>query len=117
MHNDHAPIFDVHLEEFEPRVIQASHQIPVMVDFWADWCSPCLALAPIMERVMVGYGGRVRLAKLEVDEGENMKLAGRYRVRGFPTVVLFVKGEEVARFASARPKHWIEEFLDQHLPG
>lgn len=117
MHQDHTPIFDVHLEQFEQQVIQASHRVPVMVDFWAEWCSPCLALAPVMERVMAGYAGRVRLAKLEVDEGENMKLAGRYRVRGFPTVVLFVEGEEVARFASARPRHWIEEFLDQHLPG
>ncbi|MBU0499000.1 MAG: thioredoxin fold domain-containing protein [Gammaproteobacteria bacterium] len=116
MHHDKAPISDVHLEQFEQQVIQASHQIPIMVDFWAEWCSPCLALAPVLERVMAGYAGRVRLAKLEVDEGENMKLAGRYRVRGFPTVVLFIKGEEVARFVSARPRHWIEEFLDQHLP-
>ena len=116
MSRKHTDIFDIDLEYFEQRVIEASHQTPVMVDFWADWCSPCIVLAPIMDRVMVDYTGRVKLAKLEVDEGENMKLAGRYRVRGFPTVILFVDGAEVARFASAKPKHWIEDFLEQYLP-
>ena len=116
MSRKHPDIFDVDLEDFDVNVIEASHQIPVLVDFWADWCAPCIALAPTMDRVMVDYEGRLKLAKLEVDEGENMKLAGHYRVRGFPTVILFVDGAEVARFASAKPKHWIEDFLDQHLP-
>lgn len=118
MKSSNPDIFDVDLHEFEEKVIAASHRIPVMVDFWADWCSPCIALAPTMDKVMAEaeYKGRVKLAKLEVDEGDNMKLAGHYLVRGFPTVILFVAGEEVARFASAKPKHWIEEFLDQHLP-
>jgi len=115
MKSSNPDIFDVQLEDFQSAVIEASHQIPIMVDFWADWCSPCIALAPIMDRVMADFQGRVKLAKLEVDEGHNMKLAGHYLVRGFPTVLLFIGGEEVARFASARPKHWIEEFLDQHL--
>ncbi len=108
-------IFDVHLADFQGQVIDASHQTPVLVDFWADWCAPCIALAPTMERLMADYPNPLLLAKLEVDEGENMKLAGHYRVRGFPTVILFVAGEEIARFSSAKPKHWIEDFLDQHL--
>ncbi|MEO5342983.1 MAG: thioredoxin domain-containing protein [Gammaproteobacteria bacterium SHHR-1] len=116
MKSSNPDIFDVHLADFPAQVIEASHQIPVMVDFWADWCSPCIALAPTLERVMADFKGRVKLAKLEVDEGENMKLAGHYRVRGFPTVILFVKGEEVARFSSAQSKHWIEDWLRQHLP-
>lgn len=116
MSHQYPDIFDVHFEEFEQKVIQASHQIPILVDFWADWCSPCLALAPTMERVMADFTGRAKLAKLEVDEGHNMKLAGHYRVRGFPTVILFIQGEEVDRFVSAKPKHWITEFLDRHLP-
>ena len=57
----------------------------------------------------------VRLAKVEVDEGENMKLAGHYMVRGFPTVIIFVDGEEVARFSSAKPTHWIEEWIQEHV--
>jgi thioredoxin 1 len=115
MKSSNPDIFDVHVEDFDTLVIEASHSTPVMVDFWADWCSPCIALAPTLERVMADQQGRVKLAKLEVDEGENMKLAGHYRVRGFPTIILFAKGEEVARFASAKPKHWIEAFLQQHL--
>lgn len=113
----HTPsnIFDVCEADFEQRVIEASRNKPVLVDFWAEWCSPCLALAPTLERVMAELEGKVELAKLEVDD--NMRLAGHYKVRGFPTVILFVDGEEVARFASARAKHWIEDFLRDHLPA
>lgn len=109
-------LFEIHLEDFQQAVIEASHQYPVMVDFWADWCGPCLVLAPVLERLAEELGGQVRIAKLEVDEGENMKLAGRYTVRGFPTVILFKDGEEVGRFSSARTKHWVLDFLHQHLP-
>lgn len=69
----------------------------------------------MLEKLAAEYDGRFRLAKVEVDEGENMRLAGHYRLRGFPTVLLFRDGEEVARFASARPVHWVREFLDEHL--
>jgi putative thioredoxin len=60
-------------------------------------------------------GGKVRLAKVDADE--NMKLAGRYQLRGFPTVILFVNGEEVGRFASFRPENFVREFIDSHLPA
>lgn len=111
----HTPkIFDTHLEHFDRDVIEASHVQPVLVDFWADWCPPCLALAPVLERVMKHYAGRLSLAKCEVDEGANMKLAGRYGLRGFPTVLLFVNGEIVGRFASAKPEHWVREFIAEH---
>ena len=108
-------IYTVHLEDFEERVLDASHQRIVLVDFWAAWCSPCLVIAPVLERVIAEFAGKVALAKLEVDEGENMKLAGRYQVRGFPTIILFKHGEERARFSSARPKHYIEEFIEDWL--
>ncbi|HHC71951.1 MAG TPA: thioredoxin [Thiotrichales bacterium] len=108
-------IFEAHLHDFEQRVLECSRHTPVMVDFWAEWCSPCLVIAPVLERVIADEKGRVLLAKVEVDEGENMKLAGRYRVRGFPTIVLFRDGEELGRFASARPARFIHEFLRQHL--
>ncbi|OZA29808.1 MAG: thiol reductase thioredoxin [Hydrogenophilales bacterium 17-64-11] len=109
-----AMIFDTHLQHFDRDVIAASHTQPILVDFWADWCPPCKALTPVLERVVAHFGGRVRLAKVEVDEGDNMKLAGRYGLRGFPTVLLFVKGEIVGRFASARPEHWVREFIVGH---
>ncbi|MCB1789988.1 MAG: thioredoxin [Gammaproteobacteria bacterium] len=110
-------IFNVDLEDFEQRVIKSSHTTPVLVDFWADWCAPCHAVAPHLAKVIGDFAGRVRLAKVEVDEGENMKLAGRYQVRGFPTVMLLRDGDELARFSGARPAHWIEQWLDEHLAG
>jgi len=108
-------IYDVQLEDFDDGVLAASTQRIVLVDFWADWCSPCLVIAPVLERVIADYAGKIALAKLEVDEGENMKLAGRYRVRGFPTIVLFKNGEEKDRFSSARPRQFIEQFIEQWL--
>lgn len=108
-------IFNVDLPEFESSVIAASHETPILVDFWADWCAPCLTLAPVLKQVVSDYQGRFRLAKVEVDEGENMKLAGQYQLRGFPTCILFIAGEERARFASHRPSPWIRAFLDEHL--
>ncbi len=110
-------IFPVDEHNFTARVLEASSENPVAVDFWADWCSPCHALAPHLETVVKEFDGRLSLAKLEVDEGENMKLAGHYRVRGFPTVILFHQGEERARFAGARANHWIRDWLLEHLPS
>lgn len=108
-------IFSVDLHEFEQQVVQASHDTPIVVDFWADWCAPCHAIAPHLSKVINGLGGEVRLAKVEVDEGENMKLAGHYRLRGFPTIMLFQQGQELGRFSGSRPSHWIEDWLEQHL--
>lgn len=108
-------IIDVNEADFAARVIEASRVTPVMVDFWADWCPPCRALTPVLERVTVEYAGRVVLAKVDADE--NMKLAGRYQLRGFPTVLLFVGGELVDRFSSARAPDFVRDFLDRHLPA
>ncbi len=108
-------IFDTHLEHFDRDVIEASHTVPIMVDFWADWCPPCRALTPVLERVIADHAGKLKMAKVEVDEGANMKLAGRYGLRGFPTVLLFVNGEIVGRFSSAKADHWVREFIDEHL--
>lgn len=110
-----ALIFDVNLEDYEDEVISASHEIPVLVDLWADWCSPCLVIAPILKQLIEESNGDIRLAKVEVDEGENMKLAGRYQVRGFPTILLINKGEEVARFSGAKPLSYIQEFVDDNI--
>ncbi len=108
-------IFDIHLHHFDDEVLQRSYQVPVLVDFWADWCGPCHAIAPNLTRAVEEFDGRVLLAKLEVDEGDNMKIAGHYRVRGFPTVILFRNGEAIDRFSSARPLQFIREFLEQHI--
>lgn len=107
-------IFNIDGDGFEERVIQASHVQPVLVDFWADWCSPCLVIAPVLAKVIPEYEGRVLLAKIDADE--NMKLAGRYKLRGFPTIIMFVNGEEVARFGGAKPAPEIRRFIDEHIP-
>jgi putative thioredoxin len=106
-------IFDVDEASYEEKVLKASHTQPVMVDFWAEWCSPCLSLAPALERVIHELAGTVHLAKVEVDD--NMRLAGHYRLRGFPTVILFHRGEELGRFHGSRASHWLREWVQDHL--
>lgn len=107
-------VVDVDLDDFEAQVIEASKTTPVLVDFWADWCPPCRALTPVLERVVAARQGALKLAKVEVDAGDNMKLAGRYGLKGFPTVLLFIGGEVKGRFSGARAEHWVKEFLREH---
>jgi len=110
-----ALIFDVDLEQFDEMVVAASNNTPVLVDLWAEWCSPCLVISPILKRLIDEYDAELKLAKVEVDEGENMKLAGHYKVRGFPTILLINKGEEVARFSGAKPLSFIRNFVDENI--
>ena len=107
-------VIDTSLDTFEQDVLTASHDRPVLVDFWAEWCPPCVVVAPLLEQVVNEQDGEIMLAKLEVDEGENMKLAGRFQVRGFPTIILFQNGEEKGRFSGAIPASQIELFIDEH---
>jgi len=110
-------VFDTDFENFEKQVIERSHSQCVLVDLWADWCPPCIALDPVLKKVVAEYEGRVALAKVEVDDGENMKIAGRYQVRGFPTILLIQNGAEKDRFASMRSPAFVREFIDRHCPA
>ncbi len=111
----HSDIFAVFTEDFATTVLEASHNRPILVDFWADWCAPCRALSPQLEQVIHALGGQIGLATLEVDEGDNMREAGRYQVRGFPTVILFQHGLALARFSGAQSQHQIRAWLQQQL--
>lgn len=108
-------IFDAGETDFSEKVLEASRQRPVLVDFWADWCSPCRALTPVLEKITRGCHGEVLLVKVEVDD--NMRLAGRYKLRGFPTVILFVHGEEAGRFSGARSEQQVRAFISSHIPA
>ena len=107
-------IFTVSVEDYEQTVIEASQQRPILVDLWAEWCPPCVVIAPVLEQLVKDYSGEIALAKLEVDEGKNMKIAGRYQVRGFPTILLIVQGEEKGRFSGAKPRAFIEQFIAEN---
>lgn len=108
-------IFDTSLESFEKDVIEASFQRPILVDLWADWCPPCVVIAPVLKNVIENYDAEIALAKLEVDEGKNMKIAGQYQIRGFPTILFIQHGEEKGRFSGAQTRSFIENFIDQHI--
>ncbi|MFA7097329.1 MAG: thioredoxin domain-containing protein [Gammaproteobacteria bacterium] len=105
--------FDVGEADFAEKVLERSRTCPVLVDFWAEWCAPCLVLGPVLERVVQAYDGLFLLAKVEVDD--NMRLAGHYKLRGFPTVILFRNGEPVARFSGAQPEYAVREFIETHI--
>lgn len=113
--NTSPPIFDVDVARFQSAVIDASHRQPILVDFWADWCAPCHTLSPHLERVINELDGGIRLAKLAIDEGDNLCLAGQYRLRTFPTVILFQGGQERGRFSGARSTHQIRDWVLKHL--
>jgi len=106
-------IYDADERSFGAKVLDASRDHLVMVDFWAEWCAPCRALTPVLERVTREFAGDVLLAKVEVDD--NMRLAGHYKLRGFPTVVFFWHGEPLDRFAGYRPVHTVRELVVEHL--
>ena len=108
-------IFNASHEDFQRSVVQESFSRPVLMDIWAQWCTPCLVLAPVLEMVINDYGGRIALAKVDVDEGENMKVAGHFKVRGFPTVILFFNGEEQGRFHGAKTKSQVKSFIGEFV--
>ena len=98
---------------FEAEVLAASSTQPVLVDFWAEWCRPCHMLAPTVAEIANDYVGKLKVMKLNVDEAINS--AGRYRVQGIPTLLLFKNGQVVEQLVGARPKDEITKAVDRHL--
>lgn len=107
-------VIDVDATSFEEAVLAASHERPVIVDFWAAWCGPCRQLTPMLERQVDAADGRVLLAKVDVDA--NQALAQRYKVQGIPQVVGFRDGVAIAQFTGVQPEPRIASFIEDLLP-
>ena len=113
--SDSAYAIDVGRDNFDAVVLQGSAATPVLVDFWAPWCAPCRALAPILDKLAAEMAGRFVLAKLNTDLYPD--IAGRYGIRGIPDVKVFVAGEVVDAFTGVLPERELRAFLERVIPS
>jgi putative thioredoxin len=108
-------VVNVNEADFEYEVINYSHNLPVVVDFWAAWCVPCKTLGPLLERLAQEGRGAFRLAKVDVDESPNLAL--RFGVRSIPNVKAFSQGQVVAEFVGLQPEPRVREFINKLAPS
>ena len=111
VHSGGGSSVDVSTDTFMAEVVEASRQQPVIVDFWAPWCGPCKQLMPILEKVVSEAGGKVKLAKVNIDE--NQAIAAQLRVQSVPTVYVFHDGQPIDGFVGAKPESELREMVQQ----
>ena len=104
--------FDATADNFEAEVLDRSLQVPVLIDFWAEWCGPCKTVGPILEKLAAEYNGAFVLAKIDVDREQ--QLAGAFQIRSIPTIILVKDGQPVDGFPGAMPEGQLREFLAGH---
>ena len=106
-----SPIHPVTDDTFEPEVLKS--ETPVLVDYWAEWCGPCKSIAPILDEVAKEYEGRLKIAKINVDE--NQLTPAKFGIRGIPTLMLFKNGNVEATRVGALSKSQLTAFLDSNI--
>lgn len=104
-------IITVTTANFENEVLKS--EIPVLVDFWAAWCGPCRMIAPVIDQLAEEYDGKVKVAKVNVDE--NPEISEKYQIMSIPTIYVFKNGSKVDSLVGARPKQSFEEMLNKHI--
>ncbi len=115
MSADSAWITDITEENFETEVVRQSEQTPVLIDFWAPWCGPCQQLAPMLEKLVEENQGTFRLAKINIDEQQ--ELAAAFQVQSIPTVVAFLNGQPVDHFQGILPEETLKEWIGRLIPS
>lgn len=108
-------IIDVTVENFESGVVERSMDVPIVIDFWAEWCGPCKQLAPILEQLANEYDGRFILAKVDIEASP--QLAGAFGVQSIPFVVAIHQGQPVSHFMGVKPEPELRKWLDEFLPS
>ena len=98
-------------DTFEPEVLKSD--LPVLVDYWAEWCGPCKAIAPVLEEIAKEYSGKLKVAKVDVDS--NTEVPKKFNIRGIPTLMLFKKGAVEATKVGALSKSQLTAFLDSNI--
>ncbi len=99
--------------DFQAQVLEASKSQPVMVDFWAEWCRPCLMLAPTVDEIATAYAGKLKVAKMNVDENPNTP--NKFNIRGIPTLLIFKGGQVADQLVGMLPKDQIEKVISRHV--
>src|SRR5919107_3014227 len=108
-------VYDVTQNDFEQKVIERSGEVPVVVDFWAEWCGPCRQLGPALEKSAASREGRVDLAKLDTDA--NQRISSAFQIRSIPAVKAFRDGRVASEFTGAIPPAQVEAWFDQLVPS
>lgn len=103
--------FEVTKENFEDKVLKSD--VPVIVDFWAEWCTPCKMVEPVLHEIAGEYEGQLAVGRVNVDEQAD--LASKYSIVSIPSLILFKNGEDAAQQVGAAPKETIVQFFEKHL--